>query len=80
MNGAGSVSALSILGTAIAALARADAPRLERLVEEAGRASLRTEERKAAGEQYAALGLLLALTRRNLRLLRGEHHSVYSRS
>ncbi|MGA7524149.1 MAG: hypothetical protein WBW84_16980 [Acidobacteriaceae bacterium] len=77
MSGTGSATAL--LKTAIAALARADAPLLERLAVEAGNGVVRTEEQGAAREQYAALGLLLTLTRRNLRLLRGEGSAVYGR-
>lgn len=76
----GAESVLSVLRTAIAALARADAPQLERLAAEAGQAILPAEERNAAREQYAALGLLLGLTRRNLRLLRGERVALYGRN
>jgi hypothetical protein len=75
----GTESATALLRAAIAALAHADAPVLERLAAEAGAVVVRTEEQGRAREQYAALGLLLALTRRNMRLLRGERSAVYGR-
>ncbi len=71
------MSALAVLREAIVALARADAPRLERLATDASEAVVTAEERKAAKEQYASLALLLGLTRRNLRLLRGERGGMY---
>jgi hypothetical protein len=77
MSGAGSATAL--LKTAIAALAHADAPLLERLAAEAAEVVVRTDEQGAAREQHAALGLLLALSRRNLRLLRGDRSAAYGR-
>lgn len=80
MSGAESVSALVVLRGAIRALERADGPGLERLLAEAGQAVVAGEERAAAREQYAALGLLLALTRRNLRLLRGEGFAPYGKN
>jgi len=79
MNDAGSVSAPAVLRRAVTALARGDGAELERLAALAEGAVLPSEEQKAAREEYAALGLLLALTRRNLRLLRGEQSTVYCR-
>jgi hypothetical protein len=80
MSGTPAASGLEILREAMTALARADAPRLEQLATEAGMAVVPREERKASrGEQYASLGLLLALTHRNLRLLRGERSETYTR-
>ncbi len=79
MSGTDSASALVVLREAIAALARADAPRLEQLAAEAQRVTMTASDHATAREQYAALGLLLTLTRRNLRLLRGERHGSYSR-
>lgn len=70
-------SALVVLRDALAALAEADAPRLERLAALAGEAGAPAEEHRAAREEYAALGLLLALTRQNMRLLRGERGGAY---
>jgi hypothetical protein len=67
------VSASALLEAGIAALSRADAPLLERLAAQASDAVVPEEEQTAVREQYRALGLLLMLTRRNLRLLRGEH-------
>jgi len=78
MSGARSVSA--VLREAIGALARADASALERLAAEAARATPEAEGQSAAREPYAALGLLLVLTRRNIRLLRGERVGPYSRA
>ena len=72
-------SAVAMLREGIVALARADGPRLELLAAQAGNAAVAEEERGAAGEEYAALGLLLTLTRRNLRLLRGERGDAYGR-
>jgi hypothetical protein len=79
MSGTGFTSALAVLREAIAALTGADAARLERLAAEAGDAVVRAEEQEAAREEYASLALLLALTRRNLGLLRGEHCGMYGR-
>ncbi|MFZ0632947.1 MAG: hypothetical protein WA399_20675 [Acidobacteriaceae bacterium] len=73
------VSALAVLREAIAALAAGDAPRLEQLAARAGKAVAPAGEQRTAREQYAALGLLLALARRNLRLLRGERGRVYGK-
>ena len=80
MSGTESASALATLREGIAALAQADAPRLERLLAQAADAVMPEEEGTAAREQHAALGLLLALTRRNLRMLRGERGAQYGRS
>jgi hypothetical protein len=80
MSGTESASALETLREGIAALALADAPGLERLLARARDAVMPQEDGTAAREQHAALGLLLALTRRNLRLLRGEHGAHYGRS
>ncbi|HEX3662638.1 MAG TPA: hypothetical protein VHU89_14475 [Acidobacteriaceae bacterium] len=77
MSGTGSASEL--LRSAIAALARGDAPLLERLAAQAGEVVVGREEQRLAREQHATLGLLLALTRRNLRLLRGGRGAVYGR-
>jgi hypothetical protein len=79
MNDGGAVPALLLLKEGIAALAQADAPRLERLAEEAGRAVLAEGDQGAAREQYAALEVLLGLTRRNQRVLRGESRGMYGR-
>lgn len=72
-------SAVTVLEEAIAALARADAQLLERLTMEAGEAVVPGDEQGAARERYAALGLLLRLTQRNLRLLRGERGAMYGK-
>jgi hypothetical protein len=79
MSGTGSTSALAVLREAITALAGADAPRLERLAAEAGEAMVIAEEQEATREKYASLAVLLGLTRRNLRLLRGERGGMYGR-
>jgi hypothetical protein len=65
-------SALELMGEAIDALQRADAARLERLAREAADAQgpRSEEERRAFAGKRLALRRLLALTRRNLRLLR----------
>lgn len=65
-------SALELMSEAIDALMRADAARLERLAAEVPRArgAETREERRALAEKRLALRHLLALTRRNLRLLR----------
>lgn len=64
-------SALELMGEAIDALQHADAARLERLAREAAEASgpRSDEERRAFAGKRLALRRLLALTRRNLRLL-----------
>ncbi len=68
------VSALELIGEAIEALTRADAARLRRLAEEAQQAEIpRAEpELRFVVERQKTLARLLALTRRNLRLLRGS--------
>lgn len=73
------VTALGLLREAIAALTRGDAGRLERLREEAGRAVVLPGEQDAVRQQSRALDLLLGLTRRNLRLLRGDPAGSYGR-
>jgi hypothetical protein len=73
-------SILTVLREGIAALAQVDAPCLERLLTQAGAARMPEDEQAAAGEACAALDLLLVLTRRNLRLLRGERDTMYGRS
>ncbi|MGA8530221.1 MAG: hypothetical protein WB622_10925 [Acidobacteriaceae bacterium] len=74
-----SVSVLGVLREGIEALERVDAAHLEGLATRAGKAVMREGEQRAAREQYAVLGLLLSLTRRNLRLLRGERREAYGR-
>lgn len=66
-------SAAELLRAAIAALAHADAAQLEGLVEAArGVRRFKTaEERRLAQQGLRTLGALIAVTRRNLRLLRG---------
>lgn len=79
MSEKGTLAATALLRDAIAALARGDAPELEKLAAAAGETMLPAAEGTAAREAYAALGLLLGLTRRNLRLLRGERTGMYGR-
>ncbi|HEY6448811.1 MAG TPA: hypothetical protein VIY53_20315 [Acidobacteriaceae bacterium] len=74
-------SALELMGEAIDALQNADAARLERLAREAaGAEGPRNEkEGQALTGKRLALRRLLALTRRNLRLLRqpGADADIY---
>jgi len=76
---AGPVAASDLLAAGIEALAHADAAGLERLAAMAGevRGSMTVEERRLAREPRRALELLLTLTRRNLRLLRGTRAAGY---
>jgi hypothetical protein len=76
---AGSVPVVELLGAGIDALAHADAARLECLAEAAHGASMpaTAEERGMAEERRRALGYLIRLTRRNLRLLRGAGRGGY---
>lgn len=73
-------SAASLLSEGIDALARADAAGLGRLVAEAAGTVALPAEHEAVREQHRALARLLVLTRRNLRLLRGECGAVYGRN
>lgn len=63
------VSAPELIREAIAALARADAARLEFLAQQMPNAPVDDRERKAAMAERRALGRLLLFTQRNLRLL-----------
>lgn len=74
------MGAAEILAQGIAALARSDAAVLEQLTAAAPHAELPAgeRERRAARAQHRALGQLLTLTRRNLRLLRGEYAGGYA--
>jgi hypothetical protein len=67
-------SAVELLAAGINALAHADAAQLEALAEAArgAEAPQTVEERKKVREGLRTLGYLIALTRRNLRLLRGS--------
>jgi hypothetical protein len=71
-------SALRLIGEAIDALTRADAARLEHLQTEMPRARrpASAEERQAVAGKRLALLHLLALTSRNLRVLRAPGHSA----
>jgi hypothetical protein len=66
-------SAAELLDAGINALAGFDAEELEGLAEAArvARGPEAAEERRAVRERLRALQLLIAMTRRNLRLLRG---------
>lgn len=72
-------SAAELLGAGIHALAHADAAQLETLVRTAHaiRVPGTAEERRMAREGLRAMALLLTLTRRNLRLLRGRGPGGY---
>jgi hypothetical protein len=65
-----------LLGAGIHALAQADAAQLERLAESARFVTepVTVEERRVAQERLRALGYLIHLTQRNLRLLRSVSH------
>lgn len=69
---AGCTGAVELLEGAIAALAQGNVSRLEDLAEAARwvESPRTSEEQRAAMERLRALGTLIALTRRNLRLLR----------
>jgi hypothetical protein len=75
-------SAVELLAAGINALAHVDAAQLEGLAEAArGAGWPRTsEEQRAARQALRTMELLLALTRRNLRLLRGAGHDGYGLS
>ena len=75
-------SAGELLGAGISALAHVDATRLEGLAEAArgARGPETVEERREARERMRTLQLLIAMTRRNLRLLRGGGRSGYGPS
>jgi hypothetical protein len=65
--------AVELLGAGLRALAHADAAQLEALVDAARGARMpqTVKERQLVQERLRALGYLIALTQRNLRLLRG---------
>ncbi|MGB6132048.1 MAG: hypothetical protein WBG54_09715 [Acidobacteriaceae bacterium] len=73
------MGAAELLARSIAALARSDAAALEQLAQAALSAEVPSgeHERRVALAQHRALGQLLTLTRRNLRLLRGEYAGGY---
>lgn len=73
------MGAAELLAQGIAALARSDAAALEQLAAAAPAAEVPSGERecRAARTQHRALGHLLTLTRRNLRLLRGYDAGGY---
>lgn len=66
-------SAADLLGAGIQALAHADATDLQDIVEAARTAEVPVtlEERRITQERLRTLGVLMEMTRRNLRLLRG---------
>lgn len=68
------IGVAELVRAGIDALSHADAEQLEVLAAEARGPSLpeTTQEQKLAQERLRALGHLIALTRRNLRLLRGQ--------
>lgn len=67
------ISTVTLLSAGILALTHADAAQLEGLVEAApGARRIETaEEQRIAQQRLRTLGALIALSRRNLRLLRG---------
>jgi len=72
-NGSTDARAVDLLGMGIEALAHADAAQLERLAKAApgARRPGSAEERAEMRERLQTMGRLIALTLRNLRLLRG---------
>jgi len=68
------VSVAGFTRAGIHALAHADATELERLTETAGqlRRPATAEEQRRGREELRTLQMLLVLTRRNLRVLRGD--------
>jgi hypothetical protein len=75
----GRVSTIELLSAGIRALAHADAAQLERLAEAAREAEGpgNAKERRMARERLRTLAHLIALTRRNLRLLGGAGYGGY---
>ena len=69
------MTAAELLSAGLEALARADAEELARLAEAARETPVPATpaEQRIVLQRYRALGKLLRLTRRNLRLLRGEY-------
>lgn len=76
------LSAVELLGAGINALTHVDAAQLEGLAEAAreARGPETAEERKVARERMRTMGYLIALTRRNLRLLRGVGYGSFGPS
>ncbi len=73
------MTAAELLAQGIAALAHSDAAKLEQLAQaaEAMEVPGSGAERASLRSQHRALGKLLALTRRNLRVLRGDYAGAY---